>query len=330
MPAYGEIVAAYETEYPLYQRLAAYAEHALREALKAAGVYTMPVTARAKDPQSFGIKACIGRRYEHPLEQIKDKAGVRVTVVYDRDVDSVVAIIKRTFTCLNVDRKLDALDFNENGYLGTHLEVRLTPEQAKEGGADLAERSFEIQVRTMAQSAWAEVAHAQLYKPAAEVADGLKRRIYRLVALVELFDSEVEAFRVEAEHTAGYREAALVAPFVEQLARLGSSRAPSRGLTLELSAAVVPLYVDVPAQELNTLLQTFIADNEAGLRNVLREAEAAPARDMNPLLAQPELPMLCERLERDRVRLEQAWPGAVPLAWLNDLAEKWGLGHGPG
>ena len=325
---YAEVVAAYEAEFPVYTALAEYAEDPLRVAIKVAGIYTMPITGRAKEPRSFGIKACVGRKYADPLRDITDKAGVRVTVIYERDVKPAVEVAKATFTCLSVDRKLDALDYDKNGYLGTHLDVELTAAQVAASDSRFAGRKFEVQVRTMAQSAWAEVSHAQLCKPAADVPDLLKRRIFRLVALVELFDSEVEAFREEAALTPGYREAGAIGDFTEFLAALGNTRSPNRHLTLELSAAIVPLY-DASVDSVHEIVKAFADDNRDGLTNLVSEAEHLEARELNPLLAQPELPMLCERLERDRIRLEQQWPSEIPTEWLDDLAEKWGLGRPP-
>lgn len=329
MVAFSEVVAAYEAEYENYRKLAEFAEVELQRAVKAAGVYTLAVTGRAKEPTSFGIKACVGRKYNDPLREITDKAGVRVMVMYERDVERAVRAVRDTFTCLKVDRKLDALEYQKNGYLGTHLDVQLTAEQATGELAAMAGRTFEVQVRTLAQSAWAEVSHAQLYKPPADVPAELKRRIYRLVALVELFDNEVEAFRREAEQTPGYSEAATVAALGVLLASLGNTRSPNRQLTAELAAAIVPLY-DSPPEEVTATVEAFAVENAAGLRNVIAEGEQGPSRDLNPLLVQPELPMVCERLEHDRVRLEQAWPLSVPTQWLEDLAEKWGVGRSEG
>jgi hypothetical protein len=184
---------------------------------------------------------------------------------------------------------------------------------------------LEVQVRTVAQSAWAEVSHAELYKPPAEVPESLKRRIYRLVALVELIDNEVEGFCGEAAKTEGYREAAAVATLSERMALLGNSRTADRRLTRELCAAIVPLY-ELAEDALHELLAGFIAENEQGLRNIIREGEALTERDLNPLLPQPELMLICERLQSDRIRLEAAWPVSVPQQWLDDLAEKWGVG----
>jgi putative GTP pyrophosphokinase len=329
LAGYQEVLAAYERERPLYVDLVDHAVMALQAAINAAGLHTLPVSGRAKEARSFAIKACVGRRYDRPLEQITDKAGVRVMVIYQRDLDRVVEIVRRTFTVLSVERKLDALDYDRNGYLGTHIQARLTAEQVAATRAELNGLEMEVQVRTLAQSAWAEVSHAELYKPAADVPVELKRRIYRLVGLVELIDNEVEAFCAGASDTEGYRDAAAVSGMVESMASLGNSRAPDRRLTRELCAAIVPLY-GTPPGEVTETVEAFVAANQTGLRNVIREGELLDDQELNPLLAQPEMPMICERLERDRIRLEQAWPPSVPEDWLQDLAEKWGAGRAPG
>jgi ppGpp synthetase/RelA/SpoT-type nucleotidyltranferase len=326
--SYSEVVAAYEEEYPTFVALATAVEDILDTQLREAGLHALPVTARAKDPVSFGIKACVGRKYDNPLAQIEDKAGARITVIYERDVDAVVSLVQQTFTTSPPERKLDALDFDQNGYLGTHLNATLTQEQVAASDPAFAERVFEIQVRTVAQTAWAEVSHAQLYKPSAEVPKELKRRIYRLVALVELFDSEVEQFLVEASTTDGYKEAAALAGLIPILTRLGNTRRADRQLTAELGAAVVPLY-EQETEAVKRILHDFAAAREAPLRTIIAESESLEAQHVNPLLGQPELPMLCERLENDRINLEHAWPVGVPYEWLDDLAEKWGLGRSP-
>ena len=161
-----------------------------------------------------------------------------------------------------------------------------------------------------------------------EVPDTLKRRIYRLVALVELFDGEVEAFRHEAATTAGYQEATALARMTEVMATLGNTRKPDRRLTSAIAAAVVPLY-HADLADVASIVEEFVREHEVGLRNVVAECEQLNEQDLNPLLVQPELALICERLETDRVNLEQCWPHDVPFEWLDDLAEKWGVGRAP-
>ena len=59
--SYADVVAAYEAEYEIYADLAVFAQAELGQAVREAGVSAQAVTGRAKDPRSFGIKACVGR-----------------------------------------------------------------------------------------------------------------------------------------------------------------------------------------------------------------------------------------------------------------------------
>jgi len=43
-----------------------------------------------------------------------------------------------------------------------------------------------------------------------------------------------------------------------------------------------------------------------------------------PLLCQPELPLILDRLEADPTGLSSRWPPTVPRIWLEALAEAWG------
>jgi len=153
LPGYQEVLAAYERERPLYVELVGHTVVALQRAINTAGLHTLPVTGRTKESRSFAIKACVGCRYDRPLEQITDKAGVRVTVVYQRDLHTIVEIVKRTFTVLSIERKLDALDYDRNGYLGTHIQARLTAEQIAATRTELDGLQFEVQVRTRSPKA---------------------------------------------------------------------------------------------------------------------------------------------------------------------------------
>jgi ppGpp synthetase/RelA/SpoT-type nucleotidyltranferase len=316
---YAELARAYKAERDTYEALAAYAAQQIETALEDANIYAA-VSCRAKEVDSFVTKALVGGRYDDPLKQITDKAGIRVVVAYAEQVPLVEGVVRALVTVTNRDQKLDALAFNENGYLGVHLDVHL---EAGDGvDADWVGRTFEIQIRTIAQGAWAEISHEQLYKPAVEVPDPLKRRIYRLVALVELFDNEVAGFLQEARSTPGYEEAQALEPLQRELLRLGVRRRPDKQLSLLLAAALVPLYGVSSDRVYPDYVEEWAKGSEDGLRNIVAEAEGL--EDANPLLKQPELLLICERLDNDVRRLERAWPDEVPYAWLEELGQSWG------
>jgi ppGpp synthetase/RelA/SpoT-type nucleotidyltranferase len=320
--SYADLVNAYKAEQPLYDRVIAVAAPKLEAELKSAAI-SATVKGRSKEPDSFATKAML-KGYERPLEQIADKAGIRVVAIYERDLKTIEGMVRRLFHVISAESKLDALAYNEFGYLGIHCDCTLLPEDTAGQNADLAGRRLEIQIRTIVESAWAEVSHEQLYKPAAEVPDDLKRQIHRLVALVELFDAEVERFREAATATPGYREADVLVPLKQVLLeRFGQARAWSGQLSRIMAAALVPLYqVDVDEVYAN-VLASWIDANEDALSVQFTEAEALPS---NPLFFQPEIFLILERLDNDRARLRNTWPNEVPAAWLEELAAAWGAG----
>jgi ppGpp synthetase/RelA/SpoT-type nucleotidyltranferase len=317
---YAALATAYEDERPLYEELARHLSGLLREEMERLALHTT-VTGRAKEISSFVTKALL-KGYADPLNEIGDKAGVRVTVVYAEDVPIVEEAVRRLLHVVGREQKLDALAYNETGYLGVHLDTRLRDEDVERLNVRLKGLRAEVQIRTMVQSAWAEVSHEQLYKPAAEVPDELKRQIYRLVSVVELFDLEVARFLDEARRTPGYAEAEALRPLGEELLqRFDIRRRADRQLSLTLAASLVPLYGLAPDEVYPQVLADWISANEEALR--VQFAEAA-ALALNPLIHQPEVFIIFERLSNDTRRLEEAWPERLPRAWLVDLAEAWG------
>jgi len=318
---YVRLRQQYAERYPRNEQLAEHVRAEIDRELRRHAIYAT-VTHRAKDPDSFATKAMLGG-YDNPLEDIGDQVGVRVTVSYLSDVDRAEQIVRELFDVIRVEDKLDALDFDKVGYLGRHVDLRLHEDAARALGEDFVGTRAEVQIRTTAQSAWADVTHDQLYKPAADVPKELKRRVFRLVALVELFDQEVSAFTHEIQATPGFADAAALRPLAEALLRdFDVRRKPDRELSFVMAAALVPLYDQPPHEIYEAVLKPFIAEHGERFRRVL--AEAVAEGDPNPLLHQPEIFVLLERLTNDRLHTKTAWPHPVPEEWLHDVADRWG------
>jgi hypothetical protein len=92
-----------------------------------------------------------------------------------------------------------------------------------------------------------------------------------------------------------------------------------------ISAALIPslwsLYGDSDEEVRDHLLR-FRRANRNHLLFIERE-HAADCR-VAPLLHQPELLLILDRLEADPRGLLDAWPMTVPRIWLEALAEAWG------
>jgi hypothetical protein len=104
-----------------------------------------------------------------------------------------------------------------------------------------------------------------------------------------------------------------------------SSSPAAEGFDDRISAALVPslwaLYGDSD-DEVHSHLVQFFDENRDHLLFVSQQH--ADDRQVAPLLHQPELPLILDRLEADPTGLLEVWPLTVPRVWLEALADAWG------
>lgn len=129
----------------------------LKKAISKSAIKVHSFTARIKAFDSC-VNKVMDKKIKKPFEEIKDFVGLRVICLFLSDLDRVGNVIKETFEVL--DRKDKTNDSGKNvfGYMGTHFIVKL---KAKK---ETNPMPFEIQVRTIAQDAWASVSHHLDYK----------------------------------------------------------------------------------------------------------------------------------------------------------------------
>jgi ppGpp synthetase/RelA/SpoT-type nucleotidyltranferase len=307
--SYSDLATVYEAERPRFEALAKRIEAALDRDLGAAGVYC-EVSSRAKEVRSF-VKKALREDYADPLSEIGDKAGVRVIVPYLEDVARVETVVGALCHVADREQKLEALAYDQLGYLGVHLDLHprleLLAGQADLGPdhPELEHLHAELQIHSKAQSAWAVISHDLLYKPPVESPEQAKRAITRLVALVELFDGEVDRLRKLIASDPDYAEMTVAAELDDYLLRF-TSRSPDRKLSLLSVPFLVHLYECPTAEVISTHIDPYLDANRQKLEDIY--AAYADDETANPLLSQPEAFLIFERLENDRDRLRETWP----------------------
>lgn len=170
------------------------------------GIETPSVTFRVKDREESIKKFAL--KYQTSLEEnkqqyeikdyITDLIGLRVTCIYEADVQQIVEILKNNFETIDETDKSAELEAKENvfGYKGHHLDLKINatraslPEYARH--QDL---QFEVQVRSTIQDAWSVLDHKIKYKKS--IPHTLKRQINALAALFEIADREFTTIRDE-------------------------------------------------------------------------------------------------------------------------------------
>lgn len=162
------------------------------------------ISFRVKTTESFVKKAMAttesgAQKYAHPFEEIEDQVAGRVLVFYRSDIANVMAAFERRLKKVEREHRHPS-NAKEFDYETTHLVCMLTPDLVPAGWEALDERpvTFELQVRTLAQHAWAEPQHG-FYKNAAGLSADSQRKLYWAAASAWGLDSIWDDLRHELE-----------------------------------------------------------------------------------------------------------------------------------
>ena len=171
------------------------------------------VSARPKKLGSYVEKIVRKRmetpgKYPNPLTDMTDLCGARIIVHTRGEVQAIGAWIRQNFfvddeNSVDVRSRLRADQF---GYRSVHYVVQIR--EGKPGDARLAPfagRKAEIQVRTLAQHAWADICHDRIYKATYKVPELWQRVSARMAALLESVDDGFDQLvgGLDAYHRAG-------------------------------------------------------------------------------------------------------------------------------
>jgi len=153
------------------------------------------IESRTKSVNSFLEKINRpNKKYLNP-DEITDLSGIRVILRTKNDVEKISEMLDREFLIdrKNSVNKLDQLNLNEFGYVSQHYVISLkNPRSNLPEWKTMTKCRAEIQVRTILQHAWATIAHSLYYKNEIDIPDELKRKFFRLSALFEIADDELD------------------------------------------------------------------------------------------------------------------------------------------
>ncbi|MEJ5927423.1 GTP pyrophosphokinase family protein [Corynebacterium sp. H128] len=188
----------------------------IEELLVDAGVSFDRVAARIKTWRSLKTKAMQRHvngafEYPDPWRDVKDIIGIRITTYFSADIPVVLDVLSQAFTVIkSVDKAAETRIAGDFGYGSYHLIVQV-PEDAE----DLAEyrgMTFEVQVRTVLQHAWAEFEHDIRYKGAQTLDPRVDRAFTLAAGLIELADQQFDQIaRIQGEAPAPADEVELTA-----------------------------------------------------------------------------------------------------------------------
>lgn len=176
----------------IYKKLAKKIDNILTEIFNSKNINYHIVNSRSKDIDSFREKIN-NEKYDNPIEQIKDLAGIRIITYVEDEVEIVCKLIEEIF---NIDKehsldKSTELGIDKVGYKSVHFVASLKDDRLKLPEYKIFEnRFFEIQVRTILQHAWAEIEHDRNYKFSGKLPNEINRRFKLLAGSLEISDRE--------------------------------------------------------------------------------------------------------------------------------------------
>ncbi len=194
-------VDSYQARRHIYEMFASEIERILKVALTRQKIKLASIVGRAKDVESFGKKASAPSplnpdlpKYNDPIDEITDQAGVRVITFFPKTIDEVDKVINAEFLVREKSNKADTLKLEERfGYQSVHYLVSLKSDRTSlPEYAQYKDLIAEIQVRTILQHAWAEIEHDIQYKSSETIPPSIRRRFMSLAGLLEIADREFE------------------------------------------------------------------------------------------------------------------------------------------
>lgn len=193
-----QLVSTYRRERPQYEAFTHSLDALLRTLLVHDKLEYFSVELRTKTVESFDDKVHRedkAGKYSKPSD-ITDLTGIRIINYLQEECDAVEDLLSKNFIVdtKNSVRKDDELDPDKFGYLSTHYVISLSDERS-----NLPEfQTFkglkaEIQIRTLLQHTWAAIDWKFRYKSEKEAPRDLRRRLFRISALLEAADNEFSA-----------------------------------------------------------------------------------------------------------------------------------------
>ncbi|MDD5094450.1 MAG: RelA/SpoT domain-containing protein [Dehalococcoidia bacterium] len=197
----GRLRQSYELVVPLAERFCNKLTEQIQELLVPAEVsLAVPIEKRVKSWDSLREKIANKNLKVKNAQDIEDLVGIRLILLFQRDVLKTCEIVAKNFDVLNIEDTRQRLGDSELGYQSVHYQIKLpkswlvVPSFASFDGL-----CAEIQMRTVAQHIWAVASHTLQYKHEHGVPRPIRRAIHRVSALLETVDLEFERALQERE-----------------------------------------------------------------------------------------------------------------------------------
>jgi ppGpp synthetase/RelA/SpoT-type nucleotidyltranferase len=188
------IIKQYDANLKKYEKLEELVHYTLSKAIKKQGIKIHSIIHRIKEISSLLDKAR-RKKIEDPFGHMHDLVGFRVVCLFLPDLEEIEKIIHKEFEVFEKDDKINDTELNIFGYMSLHLKAYIKhPSTVID---EIQKIPFEIQVRTIAQDAWASISHYLDYKKESVIPDQLKRDFHALSGLFYVADTHFSLLKQE-------------------------------------------------------------------------------------------------------------------------------------
>jgi ppGpp synthetase/RelA/SpoT-type nucleotidyltranferase len=304
---------------PRYNEFGAVLKPRLIEAVRPLGIPSV-VSVRTKEIDSLLKKLIL--KADHTYMSLGDKLGARIIVKLKEHVPLVCDRIAMCFACGDFENKADKLRDNEVGYLSVHVDVGIPTDDSIATLYPSEVWRAELQIRTMAQHWWSEIAHDSAYKSVTVIDRSLRRRFYILAGAIELADDEINRLEGEISALPGVPELQILKALERHYYQLTAERSNPE-LSLDVLRLLYPLYGLSP-NEISAHLDQLLTEKQGFLRQVyglaIQDRGGASA-----FLFQPEALLIYDLLLSMETALRDAWAREFPEKELDRIAIAFGF-----
>lgn len=169
--------------------------------LKSNQIDFLSVTGRVKDKKGC-LEKIKRKSYSDPRNQLTDICGIRIITYFESHVAQIEHRIREFF---DIDEKnsrdqKSKLGDDKIGYRSVHFVCGLGPKRCKLPEYEpFKGLKFEVQIRTVLQHAWAELAHDRAYKFSGTLPKDLQRRLNLYSGMLEVVDAGFDGIAKEVD-----------------------------------------------------------------------------------------------------------------------------------
>jgi GTP pyrophosphokinase len=278
------LLARWSQERPIYEAWGAFVADQMTQGVTTAiapaeidEFFKIPISTRTKLPTSLLAKAFHRKKpYQNPFDDIEDKVGVRVVVLFAEDIGVVERVVESNVNWTWVK----ARDYEEElllrpyefDYQSMHYIVRAKP-GLRWHETPIAEGiPCELQIRTLLQHAYSELTHDTIYKPSVAADPSVKRAAAKSMALIEAtgdYFTEVKAKLAKAAAPGEIVAATLHKMYADVIGRPSEASA--------LNALIVDHYKPWAKDDFSESISTFFAEKSYLAERI---AERAPSQTL--------------------------------------------------